>query len=114
MRILPALFLAVLLPLTACGGPTYRWDRAGATEESSRADQVECRRAAASEAFRQYVYEVGFPRLGPQYWGYQTRPEYFAWRQRLEAERFFYEHRLANFCMRNKGYELVPVPNERG
>ncbi len=49
---------------------------------------------------------VGFPRLGPPYYG---RGDIFYRQQRVENERSYNEIRLTSFCMHNKGYELTPV-----
>ena len=104
-------FLAlVAIGLLAAGcGPPMRWDKPGASAENVQNDQLECRRAAANEAFRNYAFYSGFGIMGPPFWGFRSRPDYFIWRQRLETDRAFYEMRLANFCMRNKGYTQVPV-----
>jgi hypothetical protein len=99
--------LAVALSLGAC--ESYTWEKAGATDTAMQADQQDCRQQAASEAFRSYAFYSGFPIMGPGYWGYRFQPDYWFWRQRLDSERMFYENRLANFCMRNKGYALVKV-----
>ncbi|MBX3501197.1 MAG: hypothetical protein KF889_17290 [Alphaproteobacteria bacterium] len=90
-------------------GPAMRWDRPGTSAEMLQADQLECRKAAADEAFRSYAFHTGFGMMGAPFWGYRHRPDYFMWRQRLQTERAFYETRLASFCMRNKGYTQVPV-----
>ncbi len=95
--------------LSACGDPGWRWDKPGATDAAVNADAVDCHQAARQEAFRTYAFNTGFSAMGPGYWGFQRRPEYALWRQRLEADRFHYEGRLSNFCMRNKGYQTVRV-----
>lgn len=99
---------AICLLASACG-PTARWDKPDASAATVRADLIDCRREAASEAFRGYAYNSGFGMMGPPFWGYRERPDYFQWRQRLQTERAFYEMRLTSFCMRNKGYSKAPV-----
>jgi hypothetical protein len=99
--------LAATLSLGAC--ESYTWERAGATDLTMQTDYRDCRQQAQSEAFRSYAFYSGFPLMGPIYWGYRYQPDYWYWRQRLDSERFFYENRLTNFCMRNKGYTLVKV-----
>lgn len=110
MRAMSGFLALAAIGLLASGcGPAMRWDRPDANAETVQADQLDCRRAAASEAFRSYAFHSGFGMMGAPFWGYRHRPDYFMWRQRLETERAFYEMRLASFCMRNKGYTQVPV-----
>ena len=78
------LTLLVIGPLIVGCGPPMRWDKAGASAENVQNDQLECRRAAADEAFRNYAFQSGFGIMGPPFWGYRSRPDYFIWRQRLE------------------------------
>ncbi|TWT10542.1 hypothetical protein [Reyranella sp. CPCC 100927] len=105
--------LATLLAALTLGGcGQYAWERPDTTEATLVADQKDCRQQAYSEAFRSYAFYTGFPLMGPSYWGYRSYPDYWYWRQRLESERFFYESRLTNFCMRNKGYTLVKVGDD--
>lgn len=103
------LAVAAIGLLAAGCGPPMRWDKPGASAEITQLDQLECRRAASDEAFRNYAFHSGFGIMGPPFWGYRHRPDYFLWRQRLQTDRAFYEMRLASFCMRNKGYTQVPV-----
>ncbi|HJQ55349.1 MAG TPA: hypothetical protein VJ890_00495 [Vineibacter sp.] len=107
------LTIAVTIAAVGLAGcDKYTWERPGTTDTALQADYGECRRQAQSEAFRTYAFHSGFPVMGPGYWGYRHQPDYWYWRQRLESERFFYENRLANFCMRNKGYTLVKVADD--
>jgi hypothetical protein len=103
-KVLP---LAVMLAVAGCGTPMH-WEKQGADPEMLKADMTDCRRAASQEAFHQYAFDTGFTRFGAPYWGYAARPSYGAWRSRLDSDRSYAESRLTNFCMRNKGYELVP------
>ena len=105
-----AAVVAAALLLAGCG--QYTWERAGATDEATAADQRDCRDQARTEAFRSYAFYSGFPIMGAGYWGYRYQPDYWYWRQRLESDRYFYENRLTNFCMRNKGYTLVKVEED--
>ena len=110
MRATSALLAMAVVGLLVSGcGPAMRWDKVGVSAEAVQTDQLECRRAAADEAFRNYAFTSGFAMMGPPFWGYRRQPDYFMWRQRIETDRAFYEMRLANFCMRNKGYTQVPV-----
>jgi hypothetical protein len=103
------LALAAMGLLASACAPTMRWDKPGSSAEALQADQVDCRKAAADEAFRNYAFFSGFGMMGAPFWGYRHQPDYFLWRQRLETDRAFQEMRLANFCMRNKGYTQVPI-----
>lgn len=96
------------LLLAGCGTPVT-WGRAGAGDETMRADLAECRAVARLETFRRYAWDSGFPTVEPRRWGYSSRPDWFLWHQRTEADRAFHERRLADLCMRNKGYERVPA-----
>ena len=82
---------------------------AGGAVASTRAGVTNAAAAAADEAFRNYAFYPGFGIGGPPFWGYRHHPDYFLYRQRLETDRSFNEMRLANFCMRNKGYTQVPI-----
>ena len=103
------LALAAVGLLAGACAPTMRWDKPGMTTEALQADQGDCRKAAADEAFRNYPFYPGFGLVGPPFWPYRHSPDYFLYRQRMETDRSFNEMRLANFCMRNKGYTQVPI-----
>ena len=96
-----ALALAALCSwLAACGQP-MRWEKAGVDETVTLKDLSSCRVAARDEAMRNY-YPAPF--FGP----YGLRHS-LLWDQRAESNRFQAEINLTNFCMRNKGYALVPI-----
>jgi hypothetical protein len=99
--------IALLLAVAACGTPA-RWEKPGATDQTTAADAVECRRAASQESFLYNPY--GWP---PPLWPYR-RGYWLNWYQMQESQRFYAENRLTAFCMRNKGYELVPIPKTQG
>ena len=96
-KVVPPTFLgALLLTVAACGAPAH-WEKAGVSAEITSTDAVECRRAAFQESFLSTPYTTPpVPRLN--------------WLQMRASERFYAENRLTAFCMRNKGYELVPIP----
>ena len=108
MRRTPA-FVAVAAALALAGCDKYAWERPGTTDTVLQGDYKDCRQQAQQEAFRSYAFYTGFPIMGPGYWGFRHYPDYGYWRQRVDSDRFFYENRLTNFCMRNKGYTLVKV-----
>ena len=94
------LFLVLSLALSACGVP-MRWEKTDADEAVMRRDLLGCRVAAREEAMRSYR-PYGGPLTDPRYW--------LVWRDRSEFNRFVFEENLARFCMRNKGYAWVAVP----
>lgn len=100
MRRFPPLLL--LLVLTGCSFPETRWEKAGVDEKTAASDLTNCRRAAQQEAFLATPYYYGFG-FGPPYWRFRHGGFY-------ESNRFYAEQRLTDFCMRNKGYQLVTVP----
>ena len=74
-------------------------------------DLEECQRQAWSEAQREaFVFARPFPyraRDGHVYWRYYDPYRYGA------GDRFFRETQLRDFCMRSKGYGLVPIEPAR-
>jgi hypothetical protein len=101
------LALLPLATLAACATPAH-WEKPGADDAAVKADLTYCAAAARTEAFQNYAFDTGFMRFGAPWWGYPYRPSQALWRQRLDSDRFYAETRLKDFCMRNKGYELVP------
>jgi hypothetical protein len=93
-RILPFLMLAAL---SACTLPETRWEKEGATEALTASDLDYCRKAARDEAYDAYPYGFGSPFYGFHRWA--------MW----DDNRYYTESRLTQFCMRNKGYQLVTV-----
>ena len=107
-KVVPATFLgALLLAVTGCGTPA-RWEKPGVSDVVTATDITECRRAASQEAFLYAPYGWGLP-----LWPYR-RGSWFYWQQYQDSQRFYAENRLTAFCMRNKGYELVPIPKPQG
>ncbi|UYN97680.1 MAG: hypothetical protein KIT25_12395 [Enhydrobacter sp.] len=107
----------LLLPLLAFGAcaSTVRWEKQGADLATIEHDSQECRVAAQREAFRYstppFPYWYGFGYGAPSAWfgrGYSFS------RLSWETDRLFAESRLAAFCMRSRGYELVRVEEPKG
>ncbi len=110
IRVLP---LVLVLALGACA-TTTRWEKPGADEATTQHDNAECRTAAQREAFR-YPAAPFSPWYGapaPYYW--RGWPGYSVYRMNWDADRFLAENRLASFCMRSRGYELVTVEEKKG
>jgi hypothetical protein len=93
--------LALMLAVAGCASPE-RWEKSGVSVEMTATDAGECRRAASQEAFL-YIPSPPVP------WPYRR----LNW-QYDQTERFYAENRLVAFCMRSKGYELVPIPRAQG
>ena len=93
-RILPFLMLA---GLSACALAQTRWEKDGADEALTAGDLGYCRQAARDEAFVASPYGFGSP-----FYGFRRWP---LW----DNNRYYTESRLTQFCMRNKGYQLVTV-----
>jgi len=104
--LLPACFLA----FAAC--TPMQWLRDGAQPEAAvlEKDSIECRQQAWQEAqYRAFAYPAFGPVMtrdiaGRRFVGWPYRPYAYPF-----GDPFLEESRLAQFCMRNKGYELVPV-----
>jgi hypothetical protein len=94
--------LVLLLATAACSLPQTRWEKPGADEKVTASDLVSCRQAADQEAMHDFPFAwPGPPAIGPRG---------ILYRDRADSDRFYMEHRLTDFCMRNKGYTLVTIP----
>jgi hypothetical protein len=102
-----AMSLAVLLA-AAC--TPLQWVRQDANPAQLEQDMAQCQQQAWREASWRSFY---YPSLGPALihdvrgrrvlvWPYSPFSDPF-------GDRFFEESRLTQFCMRAKGYELVPA-----
>jgi hypothetical protein len=103
-----AVLLALLLAAAGCA-PLY-WVRADTEPEQLERDMAQCRQQAWREAsWRTWLYRPFGPTViqdlnGRRFlvWPYGPFSDPF-------GDRFFEEARLTDFCMRNKGYDLVPA-----
>ena len=97
--------LFAVFMLAACA--PVRWEHPALGAAQSEADLEDCRRQAWIEAQREaFFYYRPYPyrgRDGRFYWRYYDPYWYGA------GDRFFRETQLRDFCMRSKGYNLVPV-----
>ena len=108
-----ALLLSIILAALLGGCVPQRWENPSLTPQDWSRDQRECSFLAYNESRRIYYYDPFFFR--PRY--VRTRdghlvavaPDPFAY----QHEQFVREMQLNDFCMRTRGYRLVPVP-ERG
>ena len=103
--------LAPALLLLAAGCTPMQWVREDANPEQVRQDEAVCRQEAWREAsWRAWFYRPFGPTIIRDRAG---RPFVFSPYSPFGdpfGDRFMDEARLASFCMRAKGYELVPVP----
>ncbi|SJZ50081.1 hypothetical protein SAMN02745126_01366 [Enhydrobacter aerosaccus] len=107
MRRVPPLLLLAFA--SACSLPETRWEKPGADEKATANDLADCRRAARQEAFQAWPFFT----YGPPYWGFPSwgwgSPWGFPYWGQYDSSRFYTENRLTDFCMRNKGYQLVTI-----
>jgi hypothetical protein len=101
-----ARIVAPLLLLASCDQPML-WEKPGADAEARARDLDECRAAASDESNRNY-----YPASGVQSGSSWRWPS--DWPQRAESQRFYAETNLTRFCMRNKGWELIPASQAAG
>ena len=107
MAPLRAVFWLGLAAATAACTPV-QWQHSSLGVAPSQAELGECNQAAYYEAQRQaFLYDSGWP-----YFAGARRP-YGPWSRypyATSSDRFFLERDLFDFCMRSKGYRLVPAP----
>lgn len=105
-----ALILAAGLSGALAGcSQAMQWYRADTTQEAAELDAKECRAAAHDEAYRESYYYgppfYSFPYYGPRgtrHWRDPFYDPFFA--------RDMREQDLQDFCLRSRGYRLVPMP----
>lgn len=110
------LLLFALLGLAGCTPLQWVKDGAPAEAEALEKDSATCRQEAWREAqYRSFAYSrpiaplVRRDAFGRSFVTYPYGPYPYPF-----ADPFFEEMRLADFCMRAKGYELVPIEKKPG
>ncbi|OSO93757.1 hypothetical protein B7O87_05425 [Cylindrospermopsis raciborskii CENA303] len=103
----PLLALAALLALSACG-PPMRWEHPALSDAQAQAEMGDCRQQAWSEAQSRAFYNRFA--YGPSYVRGRDGRLYMAdpWMRPGFNNTWFEEQRLRDFCLRNKGFRLVP------
>jgi hypothetical protein len=102
-----SLTLLVLVALSACG-PPMRWEHPRLSDSDARVEVHDCQRQAWAEAqSRAFFARSMFPsyargRDGRIY-------AYDPWGRSSFNDTWFEEMRLRDFCLRNKGFRLVPA-----
>jgi hypothetical protein len=100
----PILALAALCLLAACTPMQWQDRRFGTV--ASAAEVQECERSAYFEAKNQaFFHSFAWPRT---YFGRDGRVYYRRWPDYHDT--FFLERQLFDYCMRARGFQLVPVP----
>lgn len=102
--------IAVGALLAAC--TPMQWQHASLGVAPTQAEVDECNRASFYEAQRQaFFYDFAWPRYHPGYFGRPWRGPWGPWPRYSSSDRFFLERDLFDYCLRAKGYRLVPAPN---
>ncbi len=94
---------ALLFVAAACSPPPTRWEGAGGPDAAAR-DEANCTAVAQEEAARQLPYGDG-----PPIYGLSSNWSMLTWKQEIDNERYYLARDLTRVCMRNRGYQLVPV-----
>lgn len=103
------LFVFVLLAALAGCAP-MQWARGDATPDQVEADMRACRDQAWREAtWNAFHYYGPGPAVFSDPFGRRYLGPYYSPFGDPFGDRFLEESRLANFCMRVKGYELAPL-----
>jgi hypothetical protein len=106
-RLAPIAFAAALTLLSACA--PMQWTRENTTDAEFSRDAAECRHLAWQEALaRARMFRPVGPLVGRDAAGRPlllARPVF----PDLFDDRFMEEARLADFCLRARGYRLEPV-----
>jgi hypothetical protein len=113
-RLLP---FALLTLLFLAGCTPMQWVREGAVPatEVLETDSASCRQQAWREAqFRSWAYRPITPYVARDSFGRRSVAWPYGPFYSPYGDPFFEESRLADFCMRAKGYDLVPVDKPAG
>jgi hypothetical protein len=90
--------LLLTAALAACAG--VRWERPNTDATQLRGDTDQCM-LQARERYARMTGPIGGPRLDPRFGPDVNQPS--------PAERRIEEEQMADRCMREKGYRLVPA-----
>jgi len=107
IRCYPGRMAAVAASLLLCAGcADLRWEKAGASASLLEQDLSECQsqaRLTAPHFARPFGPDLRV--IGMDARGRPVTAPY----DRLDSDRFLYEHDLTRRCMNQKGYDLVPA-----
>jgi hypothetical protein len=93
---------ALLLTVAACSATPMRWQKPGTADAAD--DEAACRADAQREAIRRMPYGNG-----PPIFGVYRDMSMLQWTQGIDIQRYYLEEHLTKACMRDKGFELVPM-----
>lgn len=100
------------LMLSACA-ESLHWEHPATGQQKLLADQEECRRLADEEAWRYYRPLSLFGPFTPFHGRHGHRPLWWHGDPFYDHDRFFRAAELRDFCLRSRGYRLVPdAPKE--
>lgn len=109
MRLLAAAALVSL----AAGCTPMQWVKADARPEEFERDMTECRQQAFREAHSRFWYRHP---IGPTVFRDSLGRPFVVWPtgpfNDPFSDQFMEESRLTDFCMRAKGWDLVPAPKK--
>lgn len=91
--------LSVATVVAVAGCTPMAYQKAGVTQQQASVDEMDCRSMAAREALPMWAWPRPYGRRRYPYFG------------DLFLNRVQEESSLADFCMRARGYNLLPVPN---
>jgi hypothetical protein len=97
------------LAIAAAACTPMRWEHPQLGVANADADQQECGSLAWRESW-QYGWQYG-PGYG--FWDYPYRARgrtFYRGYPGYRYDPFFEEQRLRDYCMRAKGYQMVPIP----
>jgi hypothetical protein len=107
---MPRMLLLPLAVLLAAGCTPLQWVRQDANPAELEQDMAQCQQQAWREAsWRSFFYRPFGPTIVQDLHGRRVLVWPHSPFSDPFGERFFEESRLADFCMRAKGYELVPA-----
>ena len=101
---------SLLLLFAVLGGCTpMRWEHPQYGLAGAQEDVASCNQSARAEAWR-YQMQARIWEPPRYYRDRDGRIIYDPWGSSRRYDPWMDEARLADYCMRNKGYRLVPVP----
>jgi hypothetical protein len=102
-------FWTIAASLLAVACTPMQWVKADADPTQSDTDSRDCQMQAWQEArWRSFTTFGGYPAAYRDPFGRPFLAPYGPFHDPF-GDRFMEEQRLANFCMRSKGYELAPT-----
>ncbi len=106
------LLALLLLGPTACA-PPMRWGKPGVDATQATEETRDCRRAARAAAMQRYSGPPPEPFagvIGPSSYAGMRAGSANMWQySSTDAGLYAFEQHLADSCMRNRGYDRVPV-----